>query len=214
MWITWKHQDTDLTWPLSYAQKVDLFYEQALGWQLHIADLVANGGKAFGEEGDCDGINVNPIRHSGFAVLQICLSYFETIGYYTTNASSGKKAFTSGVIQVFPDLAKLDPVVVTKRCGLYHNTRTARAILGQPTGKDAIALAEERIVISPERLPTYLKAHLSSLRNHLLREENVDLRATFERRFDKDSGMKQTKRQTCLNRLESKSHKYKRAQRA
>jgi hypothetical protein len=52
MWTTWEHQDTDLTWPLTFEQKVALFYEQALGWQLHIADLVANGGTALGEKGN------------------------------------------------------------------------------------------------------------------------------------------------------------------
>lgn len=34
---------SNLSWPRAFDQKVDLFYEQALGWQLHIADLVANG---------------------------------------------------------------------------------------------------------------------------------------------------------------------------
>jgi hypothetical protein len=44
MWITWKHEETDFEAPLTFEQKVDVFYEQTLGWQLHIADLVANGG--------------------------------------------------------------------------------------------------------------------------------------------------------------------------
>ncbi|MGH9380206.1 MAG: hypothetical protein ACRD2Z_06295 [Thermoanaerobaculia bacterium] len=72
---------------MNFDQKVDLFYEQALGWQLHLAELVANGGTAFGEEGNREGKVVSSIRHSGFAVLQICLSYFETIGYYTGEQS-------------------------------------------------------------------------------------------------------------------------------
>lgn len=39
MWITWKDQAQALSWPLTFDQKVELFYEQSLGWQLHIADL-------------------------------------------------------------------------------------------------------------------------------------------------------------------------------
>ena len=55
MWITWTHNDASLSWPLTFEKKVELFYEQALGWQLHVADLVANGGTAFGEEGQRQG---------------------------------------------------------------------------------------------------------------------------------------------------------------
>jgi hypothetical protein len=88
MWITWKHEDSALSTVLTLEQKVDLFCEQSLGWQLHIADLVANGGTAFGENGDRNGNAVSAIRHSGFAVLQICFSYFETIGYYTGKSGS------------------------------------------------------------------------------------------------------------------------------
>lgn len=199
MWITWKHQDTDLAWPLTFEQKVDLFYEQALGWQLHIADLVANGGTAFGEEGNREGKVVCSIRHSGFAVLQICLSYFETVGHYTAEPSGSKDAFRAGVLHVFPDLANADPVGVNgfvealyrdARCGLYHNVRTARVALGQPPNGAPIAYDghSQQVVISPERLPGSLKAHLERLRMALLDEGNPDLRARFERKFDEDSG--------------------------
>jgi len=71
MWISWKHKDTDFADPLTFEQKVDVFYEQTLGWQLHIADLIANGGVTFGESEP-----IPSIHHSGFAVLHICLSYF------------------------------------------------------------------------------------------------------------------------------------------
>ena len=85
MWITWKHEDTDFVAPLTFEQKVDVFYEQTLGWQLHIADLVANGGTTFGEfKLGKDGYSVPRIRHSGFAVLHICLSYLELIGSLVT----------------------------------------------------------------------------------------------------------------------------------
>lgn len=40
MWISWKHKDTDFKGSLSFDQKVEVFYEQTLGWQLHVADLV------------------------------------------------------------------------------------------------------------------------------------------------------------------------------
>ena len=49
MWISWKHEHTDFPDELNFEQKVEIFYEQTLGWHLHIADLVANGGTTFGE---------------------------------------------------------------------------------------------------------------------------------------------------------------------
>ena len=49
MWITWKHEHGNFGSRLTFEEKVDVFYEQTLGWQLHIADLVANGGTTFGE---------------------------------------------------------------------------------------------------------------------------------------------------------------------
>ena len=61
MWITWNHQDSDFPQPLTITDKVEIFYQQALGWQLHIADILANGGKVFG-----DGANIGPVRHSVF----------------------------------------------------------------------------------------------------------------------------------------------------
>jgi hypothetical protein len=67
--------------PLTYEQKVDVFYEQTLGWRLHIADLIANGGTTFGQcKPPQPGYAVRSIWHSGFAVLHICLSYFELVG--------------------------------------------------------------------------------------------------------------------------------------
>jgi hypothetical protein len=69
MWITWNHQDTDFQYPLTFEDKVEIFYQQTLGWQLHIADLLANGGQTFGDD-----TTIPSVRHSGFAVLHICMS--------------------------------------------------------------------------------------------------------------------------------------------
>lgn len=86
MRITWKDEDDNLAWPIRIEKKIDIFYQQALGWQLHIADLVVNGGLPLD-----GGTTVQAIKHSGFAVLQICLSYFETIGKYQAPKGSTRK---------------------------------------------------------------------------------------------------------------------------
>ncbi len=172
MWITWKHKGTDPTWPITVEQKIDIFYEQVQGWQLHIADLIANGGTPLGSNA-----KVQPIPHSGFAVLQICLSYFETIGKYRalTNGKDGAQ-FKAGAQEVFPELQKvpndvrdklLDVLYRDARCGLYHNSRTCRGIgLGQPLNGGAMAYDPQAqvLLISPERLPNVLKRHLEHYR--------------------------------------------------
>lgn len=100
MWITWRHQDADFAGALTFDQKVEVFYEQTLGWQLHIADLIANGGPTFGENHE-----VPSVRHSGFAVLHICLSYFELIGSLVTSpGQTPTAAFKAGVRHVLPGL--------------------------------------------------------------------------------------------------------------
>src|SRR5437773_7887168 len=98
MWITWKHEDTDFVAPLTFEQKVDVFYEQTLGWQLHIADLVANGGTTFDEfKLGKSGYAVSCIRHSGFAVLHICFSYIELVGSLVVpTRQSSTKTFEAG----------------------------------------------------------------------------------------------------------------------
>lgn len=199
MWISWKHQDSEFTGHPSFDRRVELFYEQALGWQLHIANLIANGGTAFGENGNREGHAVAAIRHSGFAVLQICLSYFETIGHYTSTQTRSKAAFSKGVRDVFPDLALWDTDVVDAflkdlyhhvRCGLYHNVRTVRVGLGIPP--DPIAIAYDRrtrqVIICPERLPGVLIQHLDAYRAALMDPRNADLRSAFEARFIRDYG--------------------------
>jgi len=197
MWITWKDQDADLAWPITLERKIDIFCEQVRGWQLHVADMIANGGDPLG-----GGAKVRPIPHSGFAVLQICLSYFETIGKHRDLVAGGSKEyFKAGAQDVFPVLQNvphdvrnklLDVLYVDGRCGLYHNSRTGRGVgLGQtPSGEAMAYLPDEQVlVIYPERLPHALKCHLERYRAELLDPTNVDARQRFGRQFDQDFGV-------------------------
>jgi hypothetical protein len=195
VWITWKDQDTDLNWPLTFAQKVDLFYEQTLGWQLHIADIIANGGKVFPavkNRTPVQGTDVTipPIRHSGFPVLQICLSYFETLGKYTGVTYGSRKTFIAGVNRVFPQFinTKFTQILYEDaRCGLYHNFRSTRVSVALL--KIAIDYNEMtgHISICPELLPGILKSHLTLFREELLREEKKAIGRAFESQFDRDA---------------------------
>ena len=191
--IAWNIRSDALAWPLTFEKKVEIFYERTLGWQLHIADLLINGGQPLGTTD-----TLVPIRHSGFAVLHICLSYFETIGHYQ-KGYDGKKAFKAGVQSVFPQLSTsygadadelLDRLYSGARCGLYHNSMTVPGLgLGQPTSGEAMEYdpTTKRLAISPERLPRVLEAHLEQFREKLLDPSNLELRKKFEWRFDQDN---------------------------
>lgn len=204
MWIAWNITDDSITWPPSFERKVEIFYERTLGWQLHIADLLANGGQPLGGTD-----TLKPIQHSGFAVLHICLSYFETIGHYEKGNVPHLKDrdyFKEGVRSVFPQLLAKYPgrdshkllgrLYSSVRCGLYHNSMTEQGVgLGQPP--DGVPLLynpnTNLLAMSPERLPRALKLHLENFRERLLDPNNVDFRQNFERRFDEDYGITQRK---------------------
>lgn len=196
MWISWKHEDSDFPEQPTFEQKVELFYEQTMGWQLHIADLVANGGTTFGEfKRHEPGYTVHSIRHSGVAVLHICLSYIELVGSLVPGGGrKDRDAFERGLraIPGLIDPSQLSPQVVERlyigaRCGLYHEGRMRPGVgLGQPRDGKAIACdsTSGEIIFSPERLPKVLKAHLNQYRRDLLRKANDDLCRRFVRRFD------------------------------
>ena len=195
MWISWKHEDTDFPGTQSFEQKVDIFHEQTLGWQLHIADLVANGGTTFGEfKLGRDGYDVTRIRHSGFAVLQICLSYVEMVGSLLgPKGLASSMAFRTGarsvrgLIDASVQDAMLDRLYDRARCGLYHEGRIRPGIgIGDPPDGNAIGYnpKSDMVGLSPSRLPRVLKAHLSELKRDLLDPANTQLRARFEERYD------------------------------
>lgn len=195
MWMSWKHLVSDFPNPLTHEQKVEIFYEQTLGWQLHIADLIANGGTTFGQRNPPQpGYVVPSIWHSGFAVLQICLSYFELVGSLVSSKSSSTERFKSGVRSVLPSLFTgafdddlLKPLYKGARCGLYRVGRTMPKVgLGQPSDGSPIAYDSSSgvLIISPERLPKALKTHLDDFKISLLDAKNTALQTRFGERFD------------------------------
>lgn len=200
--LTWKHYSDEIPLPWIFEQKVDVFYHRVLGWQLHIADIVANGGKPLSEKGDADELKAIP--HSGFAVLQICLSYFETIGKYqevNRQKTSPTDFFKQGVYAVFPNLAKQEKHIADKfldlfyegaRCGLYHSSITTPDIFLANTYSAMLfkLKPKPRLFINPSILPEALKHHLTNYCNELLKKENRKLRFNFEKRFNKENGIK------------------------
>lgn len=194
-WVTWRRTSTDLPKPLTFTDKVELFRERIWGWQLYPAHLIAQGGTAH------DGrTRVQPIPHAGFSVLQICSSYFETIGKYASGyAKTGesRKHFTTGLERVFPLLREMPPAVrdaVAKlfyedvRCGLYHVAFGCRHVILSAQYRRSVALHEGNgvLLLNPHVLPVDLMSHLDGFCAEVLQHEHEQLGRNFERRFDFD----------------------------
>lgn len=208
MWISPSYQDTDFSWPLSLDDKIKIFEDRTLGWQLDIADKCING------ERDPSGhVIAQPIRHSGFAALHIVLSYFEMIAKHQhgfDRDGSSRRYFRKGVFSVFPTLVSSDRVIVDQivdllyqgvRCGLYHAAITdPRIVLTGNLNSSMIFETHNltsasnaplhlgpkhvRLVLNPHILVPTLKAHFAEYCEKLENPANICLRQNFERRFD------------------------------
>lgn len=187
MWITPNYQHTDFSYPLSTEDKITIFWDRTLGWQLELANRIING------QADAE-----PIPHSGYAVLQIVLSYFEMIAKfqdgYTERGRSGQY-FKQGVYNVFPELQQvpeeiaerlLDVLYSGGRCGLYHAGMTDSRILLSGERQAALAFDERnnRLCINPHQLVPALVAHFQRYIDALKDSHNLELRTNFEARFD------------------------------
>ena len=171
-----------------------MFREKVWGWQLHIADLAINGGRNHDSTAD-----VASLPHSGFAALQILLSYFETIARYETGNNSkdqSRDLFIQGVQSVFPQVSNF-PYAATRnflnqlygkaRCGLYHMSMTGAGVaIGRTHTAISFADNPPRIIIDPHELAPPLKKHLDGYVTRLNDTAQTDLRKAFERRFDHD----------------------------
>lgn len=194
MWITPNHQDSDFTYPLSLDDKITIFLASVYGWQLDIADKCINT-----QEDQNGNIVSRPIKHSGFAVLHIVLSYFEMIAKFQDGFAAmgrSKHFFKQGVLSVFPTLRNHPIDIVDRlinllyeggRCGLYHSGATNPHIILTKDIDAPLAFAdspEPKLVINPHLLVPALKMHLAEYGKQLRDSTKKLLRGNFERRFD------------------------------
>ena len=197
MQISWKHSSESLNEPLSFEEKVDVFYERIWGWQLHIAALILNGGKDHMGKVDFDAL-----PHSAFGGLQILLSYFETIAKYEAGFSKkgdSRHYFKKGVRSVCPEVnaldtgqveAFLDNLYGQARCGLYHSSQTGGKISlsGVTEAAFTYETGQQRIILNTHSMVGLLKSHLMEYRDRVLTASPQDLvRTNFEARFAFDN---------------------------
>ncbi len=193
MWISPNHQETDFNSLLSIDDKITIFVDRTLGWQLDIANICINGKKD-----NYGNIVIEAIPHSGYAVLSIVFSYFEMIGKfingYDKNGSS-QTHFVKGIYLVFPELENfpkdsvndfLEALYEGARCGLYHGgLPDSRIVLfGQSNCPIFYHNGCKKIIINPHLLIPKLVEHLKKYESDLRNPENEILRSNFENRFD------------------------------
>lgn len=187
----------DFSKELTIDEKLQIFRERVIGWQLDVADRLINGVKD--ENGK---ILVKGDKDAGFAVLNILLSYFEMVGKYRDGyvgeIKKGKlvddashKYFTDGINMVFPEFEKDFPWLPAKiyqnaRCGLYHHGMTEEGI-GLMGGDlpPITPLKDKGLIINPHALVLRLKEHFQIYMKQL--ESNKDFKLNFEKRFNKDN---------------------------
>lgn len=187
--ITPFHKRSDFPEVLTLDNKIQIFYERVTGWQLDIADMVINGVKV-----NNGTIILLQIVGSGYATLDIIISYFEMIGKYRDGycgIGKAKKYFADGLEMVFPELCKKYSWIPEKmyhniRCGLYHHGLTEEDIMLLGEGLPPITPTEkQQLIANPHTLVLELKKHFETYIKQLKDDKN--LRSNFEKRFDYDS---------------------------
>jgi hypothetical protein len=189
---TWKHDASEVDTRSPIEKKIDVFYHWVWGSQLHVADLMINGGK------DHDGDKVvTAIPHAAFGALFILVNYFEMIAHYHAGTVAHKKPhqwFYEGVHLVFPKLNEwghanvdsfLDTLYVKVRCGLYHTGRT-RGGIGVWSEPETITYDFDKrvLLLNPHMLAKHIKGHFERYIARLEDPSETELRKKFESRFN------------------------------
>lgn len=191
MQISWKHDDTYLAGQPTLDRKIDVFEARMWGWQLHVADLIVNGGQDHAGKG-----RIEPLPHAAFAALQVALVYFEAIAKYETGytGKESRKYFIDGLLSVFPEVATLpdterflNRLYEGARCGLYHMSMTASGIALERTGQAfsfSFSEVPPTIVIDPHVLIPALKIHFDQYIARLRDPAESSLRRNFAKCFE------------------------------
>jgi hypothetical protein len=181
--ISRRYLSSDFPNGLSLDQKIEVFADRILGWQLEPAQELAD-----------------KVPHSGYAVLHVVMSYFEAIakfedGYCETGSS--KNYFKSGFRSVLrtsdPSISDatldqldthLDHIYEHVRCGLYHAGMTGSGIILSGELNGALAINNHVIYFNPHQIVGLLTQHFRTYLQILRDSRQGKKRMKFERRFD------------------------------
>jgi hypothetical protein len=199
--VAWSSKYSSDDFPLNYEHwtvedKINLFEDQVIGWQLGIADEIINK-------------NAGKNPHAGFAVLSIILSYFERIGKYLdgyAGTSQPKAYFIKGLNSVFPLLEEhseiIDLLYYQVRCGMYHEAIIGGQIILSADYSEPIQVIDELspvVAINPHTLTTALIEHFTKYINDLRKSSTDDvILINFLKRFDSKKNSKLKKLEQTL----------------
>jgi hypothetical protein len=162
--VSWKHSaDLSENLPGDWNDefKIEIFEQRVKGWVLGIADLLIN------TDWPNESERLQPLAHSGFAVLLILFSYFEMIGKYIgayvgdldglVDEETSKKYFKAGVDFVFTERSWQGAGTFKDvgwrdgRCCLYHSINAGPDFFIERRDR-VVTQNGPNIIVDPHRL--------------------------------------------------------------
>lgn len=178
------HNLEDFPDGLDLSAKIEVFIARVEGWLLGPAIEMIKVG----------------IGYRAFALLAVVTSYFEMIAKYSDGFLGERSSglyFKKGLKLVFPEMSLpedeplLDGICDRVRNGLYHvgMTKPKVILIDADPEKGSIGYqpATDLIAIAPDTLVEDLRIHFAGFAHSLRSQENSQLRANFEARFDLDN---------------------------
>lgn len=186
--ISRSHHDGQFGQNPTISQKIEIFSERVLGWQIDVAEEMS---RQFFEV-LAQNAATKPMRHCAFAIVSVIISYFETIAQYLQGASSHQQSadfFGYGFRDVYPtsglNESQIKKIYVDIRCGMYHSglTRPGVHISGEhyPTFQ---CEKNGQVLLNPFTLVQDIKQHFLAYVVRLRDGSDLALRQRFETVFD------------------------------
>lgn len=167
----------------SVCEKIDAFEKHVFDRQLRIAQIL---GDHFTKNAEGD-----PLAQSAFAVMSLCLNYFEMIEQFAMGQSSNSNSpefFKRGFQRVFPNSEftanEISRIYGLLRCGLYHTA--------MPKGRcgltrelhEPIKVSNGDLLINPSLLVDSIIAHFEQFCCALRDGQHCELQSNFETMWD------------------------------
>lgn len=162
-------------------KKIDVFEERVRVWQLDVAVEIERQINVTQDQDE-------PMKHAGYALISILLSYFEMVGEVLTGAK-GKSTnnFVAGFENVFPGaLSEINIRKIYKRvrCGMYHVAHTTKGTVVSGVFSAAFLMdAKDNVCVNPHLMVHAVREHFDEFVSRLRDPNEAALHAYFESHF-------------------------------
>lgn len=184
--ISSKYNSSDFGGKPSLDEKILIFEDRVLGWQLAIAEEIRR-------QIDDPANNETTMQHAGFALMAILFTYFEMIAQYMKGEDSNRKSpkfFGKGIESVFKKKFSADDkkkIYSRIRCGLYHSGLTKKGALIDGSYTEPIAVDGGLVKVNPHLLSPTLVTHFEGYIKTLKNPASTKERSNFEKMYNKAS---------------------------